>query len=503
MASQNQIDKKAVQRYLERLRLIKQSGHVNPFETDKEKLERINRARKDVAFCAAYYFPHYTTSPSAWFHLDLARRTRKNPTAKILVRWGRGLAKSVWCDIIIPYWLWLNGEDVYQLQIGNNESKAQILLSDLQAEFESNPAILNDFGEQKTMGSWQDGYFITSSGFIGQAIGMGQSPRGLRYKNRRPNYIVPDDLDDRDLIKNPKRIDEMADWINHDVIPTMDGPVRRLLVPNNRAFRKTIQSTLEEQHPEWTLHQINAYDKDYNPAWEAKYTKEYYKSIEHEIGVIAAQAEYNNRPHLQGKVFKDSMIQWAKIPRLNLFTHIVAHWDIAYSGANDYNAVKIWGVYQKNFYCIRAFCRQCKMREAIEWMIDFDLSMPMSVMIHWQYESQFWNESVLQTIETAETKKGHRLNLWRVDTPKTKKYDRILTMHPLYQNGRVYYNINEKGSNDMSEALDQLKGIEPGYRTHDDSPDADHQALEWLQKHGGRDTVVPIVGNDERVYEAY
>ena len=56
MASQNQIDKKAVQRYLERLRLIKQSGHVNPFETDKEKLERINRARKDVAFCAAYYF---------------------------------------------------------------------------------------------------------------------------------------------------------------------------------------------------------------------------------------------------------------------------------------------------------------------------------------------------------------------------------------------------------------------------------------------------------------
>ena len=56
-------------------------------------------------------------------------------------------------------------------------------------------------------------------------------------------------------------------------------------------------------------------------------------------------------------------------------------------------------------------------------------------------------------------------------------------MHPLYQNGRVYYNINEKGSNDMSEALDQLKGIEPGYKTHDDSPDADHQAFEWLLNH--------------------
>lgn len=503
MASQNQIDNKAKERYLEKLRLIRQSGQVNPFENDKEKADRIDRARKDVNFMVEYYFPHYATSPSAWFHIDLAKRIKKNQRSKILVRWGRGLAKSVWCDIIIPFWLFLNQEDVYLLIIGNNEKKAQQLLSDLQAEFEANPAIIHDFGEQKTLGSWEDGYFITSSGFIGQALGMGQSPRGLRYKNRRPNLCVCDDLDDRDLIKNPKRIEEMATWIDQDVIPTMDGPVSRCLVPNNRAYPKTIQSTLEERHPEWLLHQVDAYDQDKVPIWPEKYPKEYYTNIEIEIGSLAAQAEYNNRPHRQGKIFRDAMIQWTKIPRLNQFEHIVGHWDVAYSGANDYNAVKIWGVYEKNLYCIKAFCRQCKMRDAVEWMLDFDAEMPLSVKIHWQYESQFWNESVIQTIETAEVKKGGSLSLWRVECPKIKKYDRILTMHPLYQNGRVYYNINEKGSNDMSEALDQLKGIEPGYKTHDDSPDADEQAFRWLLRHSGHNNFLPELEAGERPFQCY
>jgi phage terminase large subunit-like protein len=165
--------------------------------------------------------------------------------------------------------------------------------------------------------------------------------------------------------------------------------------------------------------------------------------------------------------------------------------------------VKIWGIYEKNLYCIKAFVRQCKMADAVKWMLDVDASMPMSVKIHWQYESQFWNESVLQTIEAEEIKKGFTLSLWRVECPKIKKYDRILTMHPLYQNGRVYYNENEKGSNDMNEGLDQLKGIEPGYKTHDDSPDADEQAFRWLLKHAGNNNFLAQVEMEERPYQNY
>ena len=502
MASQRQIDDKIKQHYLEKLRLIKQSGHVNPFETEDEKQKRIERAKKDVRFCVEYYFPHYATAPSADFHINLANRVKKNQRSKILVRWGRGLAKSVWCDIIIPFWLWLNQEEVYLLLIGNNEKKSWLLLSDLQAEFEGNPAIISDFGEQKTIGSWEDGYFITNSGFIGQALGMGQSPRGLRYKNRRPNLCVADDLDDKDLIKNPKRIDEMVVWIEQDLMPTMDGPVARLLVPNNRAYPKTIQSSLQEKHPDWHLDEVAAYDQDKLPTWSEKYPKDYYVVIENELGSLAAQAEYNNRPWIKGKIFNVKQIQWAPLPRLNLFKHIVGHWDVAYSGANDYNAVKIWGVYERNFYCIKAFVRQCRMKEAVQWMVEMDQSMPISAKIQWQYESQFWNETVIQTIDEVEIAKGHTLNLVHVDCTKVKKYDRILTMQPLYQNGRIYYNEKEKGSNDMLEGLNQLYGIEPGYHTKDDSPDADEQAIRKLLFWAMAVELEPSVTVFERPYQS-
>ena len=38
---------------------------------------------------------------------------------------------------------------------------------DLKAEFEVNDRINNDFGEQKNIGQWEKGFFVTKGGFIG------------------------------------------------------------------------------------------------------------------------------------------------------------------------------------------------------------------------------------------------------------------------------------------------------------------------------------------------
>ncbi|MBV5336896.1 MAG: hypothetical protein J0653_02595, partial [Deltaproteobacteria bacterium] len=94
------------------------------------------------------------------------------------------LAKSVWADVIIPLYLWINDDIGYMVIVGNTETHAKILLSDLQAEFEANSKLIHDFGEQKLMGSWEDGYFQTKNGFLCKAFGMRQSVRGLRKGSR-------------------------------------------------------------------------------------------------------------------------------------------------------------------------------------------------------------------------------------------------------------------------------------------------------------------------------
>lgn len=482
----NTIDKKARENYLRKLQHIRSGATANPWETEREQVERILRAKTDVAFFVEYYLSHYATAPSAHFHLRLADQVISNRVCKIIVRWGRGLAKSVWCDVIIPLWLWINGEINYMVIVGNNFDKAKILLSDLQAEFEANPRLQHDFGEQIQRGNWEDGYFRTKSGFIAKALGMGQSPRGLRLKANRPDYIVCDDLEDKDIVRNPARQDQVVEWIEQDLLPTMDGNIRRYLHPNNNYAPRTIQEELRLRHPDWTLDQVNAYDTiTYQPAWSEKYGQGYYQSIENEIGILAALAEYNNQPHISGKIFTQDQIQWDVPPPIEKFSIITGFWDVAYAGTptSDFNAIRIWGLLESNFWYLDSFVRQSKMKEALQWMANYQLSLPNNVIVHWRFESQFWNGEVERTIREVEAENVIQLNLVKVDTPRTKKYDRILTMQPYYQNRRIYYNLNKKAHADTLIGLQQLYSIEPNYKTHDDAPDADQQAIEYLSRH--------------------
>lgn len=477
-----QVDKEAQARYLDRLRLIREGAAANPFESTAEQQARIERARRDVRFFVEYYLSHYATSQSADFQIKLANRVAKSQTCRELIRWGRGLAKSVWADTIIPLWLWVRGEDIYMVIVGNNYAKAVELLSDVQAEFEANPRLIHDFGEQQLRGSWESGNFSTRDRkFRGVALGMRESPRGLRKQARRPNYIVCDDLEDRETVNNERRQDAIVTWIESDLIPTMDGNIRRYLHPNNDFAPRTIQNELERRHPTWHVDTVKAYDKaTYAPAWPQKYSPTYYRELEDDLGVLAVRAEYLHEPIIQGKIFKPDMIQWADPPKLNTHKIIVGHWDVAYSGNNDYNAIKVWGLNGINFWHIKAFCRQCKMEDAVRWMYDYEDTLPGTVVVHWRVEAQFWGDPVMQAIETVRAERGRWLNILVVDRSKSGKFDRILTMCPYYQNGRIYYSSKEYADNDMQAGLKQLYGIEPKYTGHDDGPDADQQAIEYL-----------------------
>ncbi|WP_297096399.1 hypothetical protein [uncultured Draconibacterium sp.] len=480
-------DKQAKERYLEKLRVIKEGTAINPFETPEEKQEIIARLKKDPAFLCEFLFPHYASAKPAWFHIRLAKFALKNKWFRRLVRWGRGLAKSVWTDIFIPIFIWINGEFIYAVIVGNNHDKACDLTDDLKAEFESNQRLIHYFGDQVMPGHWERGDFRTKDGrFFCKAIGMGQDCRGLRKGSLRPNYINCDDLEDKDTVKNPKRQDEEVQWIKNSLLKTMDGDTQRFFYTNNDPWVRSIQNLLEKLHPNWGVDLVEAYNEEtYEPAWKEKYDNNYYRKLEEEDGAISCRAEYNHKKHKKGKIFKDEMLQWGKRPRIDHFEHIVGFWDIAFSGENDYNAVKVWGLHGFNFWQIKAFVRQCIMEDAIRFMYHYEALLPESVILHWRLEKQFWNKPVQDALDIVELEFKRSLNIVVSDNPKGKgnKYDRIVTGSlPYYQQGRVFYSEAEYASNDMQVGIAQLKDIEPGYKTHDDSPDADQQAIEYLSQ---------------------
>jgi phage terminase large subunit-like protein len=479
-------DKATLDRYKKKLELSRSFSNVNPFETDKEKREAIDVAKKSFRAMVQRYFPHYATSETPDFHIDFAKKVQKNKTFKGFSQWGRALSKSVVNDILLPFFLWINGEPVYLVLVGNNADRGKQLLEDIRAEFESNPQIINDFGEQYNQGSWEDGFFITKSGFIGQSLGMGQSVRGLRVKSKRPTHIVCDDIETKDLNQNPVRQLKMARWIERDLIPTMDGDIRRFIQANNRFAPKMVQTILQELHPDWIVHEINAYDPvTFEPTWKSKYSATYFQQIEKEIGALAARAEYNNQPHIEGTIFKAEDIQYAPLPKLNTFKIIFGYWDVAYSGTqtSDYNAIVVEGLKDRDFWEIDCFVQQCKMSAALAYMCQFQQSLPDTVVVHWVFESQFWNDAVESAIRDAEKLFNCRLNIIKRDRPRANKYDRMLQLQPYYQNGRFFYSDKLKHKKDHQIAMQQLFGIEPGYNSKDDYPDAKKGVTDELEKY--------------------
>ncbi len=231
------------------------------------------------------------------------------------------------------------------------------------------------------------------------------------------------------------------------------------------------QTILQERHPKWKVHQIKAYNKvTYEPAWKSMYSPEFYHETK-----------------LEGKNFNEDSIQWTKVPDWHEFEMIIVHWDIAYTDneTSDYNAVKPWGVKERKFYLLDAFVKQCKMKIACNYMCELRKQIPQTANVLFQYEAQFWNEEVQRNINEAEDAHGVTLNIIKVDNPNTNKLGRMLKMVPYHQNSRIYYNEVLKSHNDTQVGIMQLCAVEEGSTEHDDSPDADQQAIATLEKYTG------------------
>ncbi|MCT4647578.1 MAG: hypothetical protein N4A74_21500 [Carboxylicivirga sp.] len=483
-------DRDAIAEYAKRVAWILENAEKGSFETKKQRDDAIARAKKDINFMVRRYFSHIADCDSGEFQIELAGMVKRNPTFKGFAEWPRGHAKSVWCTIFIPFWLMINGQSRYFLQISNCFDAAADLLDDLRAELEANDRIIKDFGVQKTAHKkWERGYFITANGFIGRALGIGQKVRGLRVGKWRPDFCEVDDLETEEINGNPQRQDRYASWIEKSLLPTMTGKFRRLLWSNNRWAKRMVQTVLQKKHPNWKVHHVKAYDPLTLEAiaWPEMYPKSYWEGQVRELGTIACQAEYNQKPHTEGKTFTDKLFRWEKVPRIDHYDSIVGYWDVAYSDKEtaDYNAIKIWGKKGDYYYLVKAFVRQCRMDEAIDWMFLYNSLLPQSVSLTFFYESQFWNDALKMSYKSIWKKwkgKAPEISLVTDERRKGRKYDRILTMLPYYQQGRIIFNAREEGSNDMQEGTAQLKGIEPGYSTHDDSPDADEGAIYKLNE---------------------
>lgn len=209
-------------------------------ETEAERKKNIARALKDYDYFCRRYLSHYCQCPNARFHNEAARYIEKHREMRAVFKWPRGHAKSVHLDVGIPLWLKFKGELHVMVLVGKSEDNADALLSDLQAELQFNQYIVEDFGEQYNSGCWQEGEFVTKDQCAFFSRGRGQSPRGLRFRDKRPDYIVVDDLDDDEMCRSEARVREMTKWVKEALFGCFGGKEGRFIMVGNLIGKNSV-----------------------------------------------------------------------------------------------------------------------------------------------------------------------------------------------------------------------------------------------------------------------
>jgi hypothetical protein len=504
--------KQIIQEWQEHCRQIQSITDIKNLvrEDPLQKEQRISRLQKNYAAFCEYYFPHFLQLRdkvtgeivrivhNAPFHNAAAKKIKHTPNLKAVFKWPRGHAKSTHCDIFIPLWLMFQPKRLinFMVLVGKSEDSANRLLGDIQAELQYNKRIIADFGAQMTLGNWTEGEFQTKDGVSFLACGRGQSPRGLRKREARPDYIVIDDIDDDELCRNERRVRELTDWVKEALFGALDVGRGRFIMVGNLIAKTSVLANIcatKGVH----VSEIKAVDCEGNPVWKEKWSKEEARAYADFVGYRAWNKEMMHNPIVEGTVFRQEWIKWAKRPPWKDFSEFVLYIDPSWKSkkTNDTKAAKLWGKHKTYLWHLRAFVRKASVAELVRWCYDlYEWSREIGIAIRFAIEASFMQDILLDEFTTEGEIRGYQLPITGDTRKKPDKFQRVEAISPLWERGFVYYDVSQKEDPDMQAGVEQTLAFEKGMAGNDDAPDADEGAIYILQKNTRQQIYKPRFG---------
>ena len=499
--------KEALERWQEHCREVQTLTEVSMAvakETPVERDKRIKRLLSNYDEFCEYYFAHFLTLRdkttgeiiktihNAPFHSKAALKIKNTPNLKAVFKWPRGHAKSTHIGVFIPLWLIFQPKRLinFMITVGKSEDSATRLLGDLQAELEFNQKLIADFGEQKNLGSWLEGEFKTKGGAKFLAVGRGQSPRGLRDREARPDYIIIDDLDDDELCRNEKRVKDLTDWVKEALFGSLDVGRGRFIMVGNLISKNSVLANIAASKGVH-VSEIKAVDRDGNPVWTEKWTKEEAQAYKDFVGYRAWEKEMMHNPITDGTIFRHEWIRFKKVLPLAKY---VCYTDPSFKSttANDYKACRLWGKIGTELHLIDTYVRQDTVSGMVRWLYNLYERLPENVVVTFYMEANFMQDIILDEFATEGNQRGYQLPIMPDTRRKPEKIQRIEAVSPLWERGFVFYNEALKESPDMEVGIEQTLALERGSRVHDDAPDADEGAIWYLQRNTRQVVFKPV-----------
>lgn len=505
MAQLTAKEKREYNKWLEEKKAVEQLDPISD-ETPEQQHKRVASLLGDFEKFCNYYFERYCTAPFAWFHKKASKEIIKNDDIVAVLEFPREHAKSVFADIMLPLYLKAKGELTGMVIASANEKKAAKLLADIQAELMFNKRYIADFGEQYSVGNWQEGEFVTRDGIGFFAFGRGQSPRGIRVGEKRPNFGVVDDVDDAQIVKNEARVDEAVDWVLGDLYFAMAHKKSRFLIVGNRTHKKSILAKIvgdvEPDDPKREgIYHLKVYalenpkthkmDLEGTPAWKENYTREDILKKMQRGGMRLGLREFFHQHIVIGRVFREEHLPWAKLFEINEYEQLITYCDPSYKDTkkNDFKAIVLVGRKERYFDIIKGFCRQCATPEMARGHYNIAELIPSNKVCKHYMEANFIQDMMLEQYYIEGDERGYYMPIRGDRRPKPEKTARIEALTAFSEKCLIRFNQLEKQNPDMIEIRNQFLGFPDA--SHDDGPDAVEGAISKLNKKIAKSTRPP------------
>ena len=374
----------------------------------------------------------------------------------------------------------------FVLIVSDTEGQATEFLGDIKAELSGNDLLRETFGIDAILKETETNIicrFKDGEQFRITARGSMQKVRGLKWRGKRPDLIVCDDLENDEIVMNPDRREKFRRWFMNALIPCGSDTCWVRVVGTILHLDSMLQRLLEDNTWEHLFYE--AHNPDFSEIlWPQQYSKERLLAIRD--GYIAQNdpegysQEYLNRPVAVENAFfnKDYFFDFEReykgddiegkpiLPNLEYFA--AADFAISEKEKADYTAILVCGVSPEGtVYVVDA--------RRGRWDADQIISELMAVQKMWSpnvftFETAKIDKAIGPFLEREMRRQRIYLNIVKM-TPTQSKTMRARSIQAMHKSGSIKYDKEASWYPDFESELMMVADSGPRGK-HDDYFDA-------------------------------
>lgn len=188
------------------------------------------------------------------------------------------------------------------LIVSDTEAQAVTFLNDIKNEFLENEALRSSFKPHKIVKDnetefiflWDDGGWVRLI-----ARGGGQKLRGMKYRHKRPDYVICDDMENDDAVQNKEIRNKFSEWFYGALLPVISRAGRIRVVGTVLHFDGLLMRLINSK--KWKTKLYEAHNDDFSvilwpEQWSESALREQYEVFAADGKTDQYYREFRNKP---------------------------------------------------------------------------------------------------------------------------------------------------------------------------------------------------------------